>query len=275
MFWIISVVAMMFLWAGIIYFISATRYINFQKARYIRFDQEAAEWKEREEDRADALMEAMGMSAVKPEPITGLFNYPGVVETDAVSAYPDVLDFNFYLDNLYGEPKNGRSLFPLSNPFHKSEKEGFNVEFKEEPGDPEVQTAGSNDFVREIPKETFDFEESGGRKKDKDWINFVRTYWSESFNVQVIIGDKMVYPTSSEAIEAALRTAHHLGLTGNDPKISHDYSIDENLNRVIVEWITEKPESEDDDSHVTDSDVRAFAERTKDEMYKNAIEKTD
>lgn len=193
---VIAVLAIMFLFSGIVYFVSATRYIQFQKARHIRFDQEAAEWKEREEEKNKALLSAMGLSTGEPpEPITGLFNSPG-----------------FYDD--------------------------FKVEFKEEPGNPEVQTAGSNDFVRQIPRE--DFEESGGRKKGEQWVNFVRTYWSERFEYETIVDDRMVYPSQSQATESAIRTAGHLGLDGHQYKIGNDYSIDDDLHRVILEWVTEK-----------------------------------
>ena len=276
MFWIISVVAMMFLWAGIIYFISATRYIHFQKARHIRFDQEAADWKEREEDRADALLESMGMSAVKPEPITGLFgvDFEGVTEVEFPEGTKGAKWGNKPLmEQFYAAPKNGRSLFDISGTYFSEaginespdehEKESDIHQEKHEPlslfddfdihrnvaamplldpGMPSVnwESEETLEGVHLKKDETYDFEESGGRRQGEQWVNFVRTYWSERLEERTIVDDKMVYTSQSEATESALRTADHLGLTGLEPKIINDYAIDEDIHRVTVEWITEK-----------------------------------
>lgn len=258
MLWSLYFAGLMFLTAGGIYFVSSTRYINFQKARYIRFDQEAAEWKEREEDRADALMEAMRMSTWSKPDEPG-FNIefkeePGDPEVQTAGSNDMKKPL---MEQFYAAPKNGRSLFDISGTYFAEAEINLNP-VAMPPRDPEMPGLEGVQLKRD---ETFDFEESGGRKKGEQWVNFVRTYWSTSVTEQTIINDKMIYPNKLDAEESALRTAMHLGLEANTYEVKEDYSIDEALHRIIVEWITEKPESKNDDKVY--------------ETYKNAIEKND
>lgn len=170
---------------GAAFFWRAGRAILWHVDRVSKMDREHEAWMLEQKEKQETLAMLMNPSL------------------KTVEEFEDDLEKETF-NNIYGEKKNGRSLFN----FPDFEKEGK--------------------------------EESDDLKKSKGWTNFVRTYWDPTLAEPTVKDDKLVYPSKSEATEAALKGATDMGLT-REHIVKSDYDIDNDLQIVIVEWSSEVP----------------------------------
>lgn len=217
-----------FLVMGSRYFVVMIRYTYWMKARYEKFDREDEEYRLREQKKYDALI--------------------GYSVADAETTF----------DLLYGHKKSGRSP--------------FNIDFEEKPGD--TETAGSNDMgekdagplsddedenvkhlIRGQRVTWAEYDETIDLKKAAEHIReglgnsgledvqidsmtyWVRAYFLGSLDKVEERNGKTVWPSQSEATEAAIRGAVQAGIHG-EVTFKTDYDISDGLDCVLIEWKT-------------------------------------
>lgn len=277
-FWVI--IALFFM-AGSKFFWTATKYLLWKVERARVLDEEHNAWVEEQQKRNDELLKGFDSKCYSTDEwekvkakrffLNDEVKAEKSSNEESESVTEEEWDFNeVAVPRLDPEMPEGELPQPMSfvkmpkvdieaeDPFHEFK------EFSEDEYD-EVFTAGSSEPIAKLPVV---------EEKRKYMTGWVRTYWDRKISEKETrgfgdLGERVVYPSQSEATEAAFQEAKAMDILGNEHKITVEYDVMTLLDTVLLEWFYDdfaKPE--------TVAAEEAF-QKSNDETYKNAIEKNE